>query len=204
MTQTIKFYKPYGVVSTFTDREGHSTLSEFIPIAGIYSAGRLDLDSEGLLILSDDGELIHRLTDPGFHHSKTYLVQVEGVISNEAIGRLSNGVTLRDYRSLPAEVIPIPEPQLPRRAKPVTPHGPTAWLQVILYEGKKRQIRHMTASVGLPTLRIVRVAIGPITVDNLQPGEWTKLSEVELSKLKQFIRGDRGKPKREIRHNKRG
>lgn len=202
MTHTIKFFKPYGVVSTFTDREGHSTLAEYIPVEGIYSAGRLDFDSEGLLILSDDGTLIHRLTDPGFHHPKTYLVQVEGVISKEAIDRLSEGVALGGYRSLPADVLPIPEPLLPPRAKAITPHGPTNWLQIILYEGKKRQIRHMTAAVGLPTLRIMRVAIGPITLDNLQPGEWKELDKTEQAKLKQFIESDRGRTKREIRHNK--
>jgi 23S rRNA pseudouridine2457 synthase len=202
MTHTIKFFKPYGVVSTFTDREGHSTLSEFIPVARVYSAGRLDFDSEGLLLLSDNGALIHRLTDPSFHHPKTYLVQVEGVISTDAIVRLSEGVTLREYRSQPAEVLPIPEPLLPARAKPITPHGPTAWLQLTLYEGKKRQIRHMTAAVGLPTLRIVRVAIGPITLGDLQPGEWKKLDETELANLKQFIRSSRKRTIREIRHKK--
>ncbi|NTV37447.1 MAG: pseudouridine synthase, partial [Anaerolineaceae bacterium] len=158
----LAFFKPYGVLSQFTDREGRKTLKDFIDTPGVYSAGRLDYDSEGLLFLSDDGSFLHRMTDPALHFPKTYLVQVEGIPTEAALIQLMNGVKLGEYQTKPCHAIPIPEPTLPDREKPVTPHAPTAWLRLVLEEGKKRQIRHMTAAVGFPTLRIVRVAIGPI------------------------------------------
>jgi 23S rRNA pseudouridine2457 synthase len=175
----IAFYKPYGVLSSFTHEvqspsdAGKRTLSEFGLPAGVYAAGRLDFDSEGLLILSDDGAFIHRLTDPRYKLPKTYYAQVEGVPAEPALEKLRRGVTIKDYHTQPCRARVLPEePALPPREKPITPHGPTAWLEIILREGKKRQVRHMTASVGLPTLRLARVAIGSITLDGLLPGRW--------------------------------
>lgn len=181
---TLLFYKPYGMLSSFTDEgTGHPTLKECIPIPNVYAAGRLDRESEGLLLLTDDGDLIHRLTHPDHHLPKTYYVQVEGIPSEEALDALRNGVLIRGYRTRPADVRVIPEPELPPRPKPVTPHGPTTWLEIRLREGKKRQIRHMTAAVGLPTLRLVRVAIGPLTLEGLRPGEWRFVSAAEMRVL---------------------
>lgn len=187
MTQILLFNKPYGIPSTFTDSLGRETLKSYIPVEGVYSAGRLDLDSEGLLILTDDGDLIHQLTDPVHHILKTYLVQVEGTISPEALSQLERGVEIQGYQTRPCRVIVVPEPELPPRAKPITPHGPTCWCRLELVEGKKRQIRHMTAAVGLPTLRLVRVAIGPIHLEGLQPGAWRALSAAEQSLLRKAL-----------------
>lgn len=185
---TLLFYKPYGMLSSFTDEgTGHPTLKDCISIPGVYAAGRLDRDSEGLLLLTDDGDLIHRLTHPRYHLPKTYYVQVEGIPTEEALETLRRGVLIRGYRTRPAEVRLIPEPDLPPRPKPVTPHGPTTWLEIRLREGKKRQIRHMTAAVGLPTLRLVRVAIGPLTLEGLQPGEWRFLTTAELQALRRAL-----------------
>lgn len=173
----ILFHKPFGVLSQFTDEgTGHPTLKDYIPVPGVYAAGRLDRDSEGLLLLTDDGGLIRRITDPLDKLVKTYWVMVEGVPSPEKLVRLEQGVRIRDHLTLPARVITIPDPGLPARSKPVTPHGPTAWLEVRISEGKKRQIRHMTAAVGLFTLRLVRVAIGGLRLGRLGPGEYRSLS----------------------------
>ena len=131
------FNKPYGVVTAFTDEEGHRTLKEFIPVAGVYAAGRLDLDSEGLLFLSDDGPLMHALTDPRYQHEKTYFVQVEGEMSEEALGRLTAGVVVKGVRTRRCRALVIPTPELPEREKPVTPHGPTTWLRIVLTEGDR-------------------------------------------------------------------
>jgi 23S rRNA pseudouridine2457 synthase len=179
----LAFYKPYGVLSTFTDAEGRATLKNFISIAGVYSAGRLDRDSEGLLLLSSDGTFIHRLTDPSSHLPKTYLVQVEGSVTQAALTKLEQGVVIQGVLTRRCRVQTTAEPDLPRREKPVTPHGPTAWLQIVLIEGKKRQIRHMTAAVGLFTLRILRIAIGEITLGGLMPGEWRELTPIEIKQI---------------------
>jgi 23S rRNA pseudouridine2457 synthase len=183
----ILFHKPYGVLSQFTDEgTGHPTLKDFISIPDVYTAGRLDRDSEGLLLLTDDGPLIKRLTDPGRHVEKTYLALVEGDPTPEKLATLAKGVILAGsgYRTLPCGVRPIPVPDLPPRSKPVTPHGPTAWIEIRLREGKKRQVRHMTAAVGLFTLRLVRVAIGPLKLDDLSPGIWRELTGAEIRQLK--------------------
>src|ERR1044071_6589072 len=165
----ILFNKPYGVLSQFTDEgTGHPTLKQYIDIPDVYAAGRLDRDSEGLLLLTDDGSLIKRLTDPRHHLEKTYWVLVEGEPTAERLAQLERGIHLKDYLTLPAKVRLIPDPDLPPRSKPVTPHGPTAWIEIKLQEGKKRQIRHMTAAVGLFTLRLVRVAIGKIQLGSLE------------------------------------
>ena len=181
----IIFNKPYGVLSQFTDEgTGHPTLKQYIDVPDVYAAGRLDRDSEGLLLLTDDGALIKRLTDPKHHIEKTYWVMVEGEPVQEKLSQLERGIQLKDYLTLPAHVRLIPSPSLPPRPTPVTPHGPTAWIEIKLREGKKRQIRHMTAAVGLPTLRLLRVAIGPIQLGSLQPGEWRDLSAPEINILK--------------------
>jgi 23S rRNA pseudouridine2457 synthase len=180
------FYKPFEVMSTFTDPEGRKTLGDFIEVKGVYSAGRLDYDSEGLLLLTDDGEVIHRLTDPKFDHPKTYLAQVEGVATEEAVQRLREGVILRGERTKAAEAEIVTDPPLPPR--PVRDYHPTTWLKVILREGRKRQLRRMTAAVGLPCLRLVRVAIGPLTLGDLQPGQWRWLTEEEQGLLKAALK----------------
>jgi 23S rRNA pseudouridine2457 synthase len=181
----IIFHKPYGVLSQFTDEgTGHPTLKGYIDVPDVYAAGRLDRDSEGLLLLTDDGWLIKRLTDPKHHVEKTYWVMVEGDPTLQKLAQLESGIQLRDYRTLPAKARLIPDPSLPPRLKPVTPHGPTAWIEVKLREGKKRQVRHMTAAVGLPTLRLVRVAIGSIHLGTLEPGKWRDLSSDEINSLK--------------------
>ncbi len=180
----ILFYKPYGVLSQFTDEgTGRPTLKDYLPVADVYPAGRLDRDSEGLLLLTDDGALAHRLTHPQRHVEKTYWAQVEGVPDETALAQLRQGVTVKGYQTLPCTAEAIPDPRLPPRPKPVTPNGPAAWLEIRLREGKKRQIRHMTAAVGLPTLRLVRVGIGPLTVAGLGPGEWRVLTEGEVRAL---------------------
>ncbi len=181
----ILFHKPFGVLSQFTDEgTGHPTLKQYIDIPDVYAAGRLDRDSEGLLLLTDDGALIKRLTDPKHHIEKTYWILVEGDPTPDRLTQLERGVQLKGYRTLPATAHLIPDPGLPPRPKPVTPHGPTAWIEIKLREGKKRQIRHMTAAVGLPTLRLIRVAIGPIELAGLNPGEWRELTPNEINRLK--------------------
>jgi len=181
----ILFNKPFGTLSQFTDEgTGHPTLKQFIDVPDVYAAGRLDRDSEGLLLLTDDGGLIKRLTDPKHHIAKTYWVMIEGDPTQDNLNRLENGVQLKEYRTLPAKARLIPDPNLPPRPKPVTPHGPTAWIEIKLREGKKRQIRHMTAAVGIPTLRLFRAAIGPVKLGNLQPGEWRDLTQNEIKLLK--------------------
>ena len=181
----ILFNKPYDVLSQFTDEgTGHATLKHFIDVPNVYAAGRLDRDSEGLLLLTDDGSLIKRLTDPNHHIEKTYLVMVEGDPTPEKLKQLSSGVQLKDHFTRPASFRLIPEPSLPARPKPVTPHGPTAWLEVQLREGKKRQIRHMTAAVGLFTLRIFRIAIGKLKLGELPVGQWRDLQSDELKLLR--------------------
>jgi len=181
----ILFNKPYGVLSQFTDEgTGHPTLKQFIDVPRVYAAGRLDRDSEGLLLLSDDGSLVKRLTDPKHHVEKTYWVLIEGDPTQDRLTQLEKGIQFKNYRTLPAKARLLPDPNLPPRSKPVTPHGPTAWIEIKLREGKKRQIRHMTAAVGLFTLRLIRVAIGDIGLKDLQPGTWRDLTQSEIKLLK--------------------
>ena len=185
----ILFNKPYGVLSSFTDPEGlgRPTLKDYIPVPGVYPAGRLDLKSEGLLVLTDDGRLIHRLTHPRYKLPKVYWVQVEGIPTKRALERLRRGVVLKGYQTLPAQVNLMPRPHVWPRHPPVTPHGPTAWLQIVLREGKKHQVRKMTAAVGLPTLRLIRWAVGPLTLHGLQPGQWRYLTPSEERKLYRLL-----------------
>lgn len=184
--RAIAFFKPFGVLTAFRDAEGRPTLKQYIPIPEVYPAGRLDLDSEGLLILSDEGRLIHLLTDPRHRIPKTYLVQVEGKVTEEALAALQRGVMVKGKKTRRCNALMIPEPNLPPRSKPITPHGETSWLRLVLQEGRKRQIRHMTAAVGFPTLRLVRVAIGPVTLEGLQPGEWRDLAAEEIRRLWEY------------------
>lgn len=187
-SKVILLNKPYGVLSSFTDSDGQRlTLKDFVPVEGVYSAGRLDLDSEGLLLLTDDGDLIHQLTAPDHKIPKTYLVQVEGIATSEGLALLEQGVMVKGRMTRRCQAMVVPEPTLPDREKPVTPHGPTTWLRIVLREGKKRQIRHMTASVGLPTLRIVRIAIGHLNLEGLNPGEWRELEPREVARLQESI-----------------
>jgi len=185
----IKFFKPYGVLCSFTDPEDRPNLSQYILQPDVYSAGRLDMDSEGLLILTNDGEINHRITSPQHYLQKIYYVLVEGNVTSENLELLSSGPIIKgSYKTRPCNVEKIPDPLFQEREKPITPHGPINWLKIILNEGKKRQIRHMTAAVGLPTLRLIRVAIGPIKIEGLKPGEWELISESELTGLKKDLR----------------
>lgn len=183
MFRYLLFHKPYGVLCQFTDQQGRPTLKDYIPVPGVYAAGRLDLDSEGLLLLTDDGALIRRLTDPRYHVEKTYWAQVEGTPTEAALAQLEHGVRIKGHLTRPARVRLIPDPGLPPRPKPITPHGPTCWLEIKIREGKKRQVRHMTAAVGLFTLRLVRVAIGHLWLGDLQAGCYRELSAQEVKDL---------------------
>jgi 23S rRNA pseudouridine2457 synthase len=177
MARLILFNKPYGVLSQFTDSAGpeaRATLSDHLAIPGVYPAGRLDRDSEGLLVLTDDGRLQSRIADPRFKLPKTYLAQVEGVVHEDQLDQLRRGVRLNDGLTLPAEADALAPPELWPRDPPVRFRKtvPDAWLRLTIREGRNRQVRRMTAAVGLPTLRLVRWAVGDWTLDDLAPGEW--------------------------------
>lgn len=177
------FHKPYGVLSQFTAEGNHQTLRDYVDVPGVYAAGRLDADSEGLLLLTDDGALQHRLTDPKFQHPRTYWAQVEGIPDEQAMMQLRTGVIVKDYCTRPAQARLLQtEPALPDRDPPIRQRQsiPTTWLELVLTEGKNRQVRRMTAAVGFPTLRLVRVAIGAIQLADLAPGCWRELSAKEL------------------------
>jgi 23S rRNA pseudouridine2457 synthase len=182
------FYKPDGVLTQFSPSEGHAVLSQFIPVKGVYPAGRLDLKSEGLLLLTNDGWLSHALTDPEKHLNKVYYVQVEGQINDKALRRLENGLKIKGLLTLPCKAEIINEPELPVPRKEITPHSLTSWVRLTLHEGKKRQIRHMTAAIGYPTLRLVRVAIGPIGYQGLVPGQWREMTREEIQLLISVIK----------------
>ena len=181
------FYKPYGVLSQFTDDGGRQTLKDYIPVPDVYPVGRLDWDSEGLLLLTDDGRLQHRLSDPRYEHPRTYWVQVERIPDQVALDRFATGVEIQNYRTKPASIKLLTEPELPPREPPIRDRQniPTAWLELTLTEGKNRQVRRMTAAVGFPTLRLVRVAIGALSLKGLALGEWRDLTSTEVKMLKQ-------------------
>jgi 23S rRNA pseudouridine2457 synthase len=183
----IVFYKPYGVLSQFTDEGGRLTLKDFIPIPDVYPVGRLDWDSEGLVLLTDDGRLQHRLSDPQYGHPRTYWVQVERIPDDLALERLATGIEIQNYRTKPAQAkLLTTEPELPPREPPIRDRQniPTAWLELTLTEGKNRQVRRMTAAVGFPTLRLVRVSIGSLSLQGLSLGEWRELTGNEVKTLK--------------------
>ena len=176
MARLILFNKPFGVLSQFTDRGSpttRATLSDFIAVKGVYPAGRLDRDSEGLLLLTDDGRLQARIADPRFKLPKTYLVQVEGDPQDEPLERLRSGVVLNDGPTLPADVARIDPPDLWQRDPPIRVRKsvPDGWLKLTIREGRNRQVRRMTAAVGLPTLRLVRWSIGDWTLAGIAPGQ---------------------------------
>ncbi len=176
----ILFNKPYGVLSQFTPEAGHRALDEFGFPAGVYAAGRLDHDSEGALLLTDDGKLIKKLLDPKFEHPRTYLAQVDGQITPEAVRQLQKGMVIKGYRTKPCKAEMVEEPEwLWERVPPIRYRAaiPTSWVRLTLVEGKNRQVRHMTAAVGFPALRLIRVQIGNIALGDLQPGEWKVVTE---------------------------
>ncbi|HEY9037760.1 MAG TPA: rRNA large subunit pseudouridine synthase E [Roseovarius sp.] len=175
MARLILFNKPHGVLSQFSDEgSGRPTLATYIDVPGIYPAGRLDRDSEGLLLLTDDGKLQARIADPKYRKPKTYLVQVEGVPNDAAMSALQNGITLKDGPTLPAQVRRIPPPDLWPRVPPIRYRKsiPDSWIELTITEGRNRQVRRMTAHVGHPTLRLVRWRIGDWSLDGLAPGTW--------------------------------
>jgi 23S rRNA pseudouridine2457 synthase len=181
-------YKPYGVLCRFSGWEDRKTLAHFGPFPGdVYPAGRLDMNSEGLVLLTNDGALIHRLLEPRYGHVRTYLAQVERVPSEEALEKLRRGVFIEKRRTRPAGVRLLKqEPRLPEREIPIRfrKSVPTAWLRIRLREGRNRQVRRMTAAVGHPTLRLVRVAIGGLKLEELQPGESRELTEKKIMELR--------------------
>jgi 23S rRNA pseudouridine2457 synthase len=179
------FNKPFGVLCQFSGER--DTLKNYVAIKNVYPVGRLDRDSEGLVLLTDDGELQHRLSDPKFGHPRTYWAQVEGVPEEKALRQLRQGVAIQGYRARPALASLLPaEPALPPRHPPVRfrKSVPTAWIEITLSEGRNRQVRRMTAAVGHPTLRLVRVAIGTLRLEGLKPGEWRELTGNELRQLR--------------------
>ncbi len=174
MAAIILFNKPFGVLTQFTGSPQEQTLAQYIDAPGFYAAGRLDKDSEGLLLLTNDGKLQQQISHPRFGKAKTYLVQVDGDIDEQAVQSLRAGVLLKDGKTRPAGVDRIAEPELWPRNPPVRfrKHIPTSWIRITLSEGKNRQVRRMTAAVGFPTLRLVRTQISDWSLGELQPGEW--------------------------------
>lgn len=178
MSRIILFNKPYGVMTQFSPVDGRQTLKDYLPIPGVYPAGRLDADSEGLLLLTDDGRLQHQLSDPRHKQPKIYWAQVEGQPTDEDLNCLRRGLDLGDFRSQPCEARLIPSPpNLWPRTPPIRYRKdiPDCWVEITLREGKNRQVRRMTAKAGFPTLRLIRWAIGPWTLEGLQPGEWREI-----------------------------
>jgi 23S rRNA pseudouridine2457 synthase len=187
----LRFYKPFGVLTKFTDAEGRPTLANYVSLPNVYPAGRLDMDSEGLLLLTDWGVLNQRLTDPRFAHPRTYLAQVERIPSEDDLRQLCEGVIIEGQKTRPALVRLLKqEPNLPSRGMPIRFRKsiPTAWIELTLTEGRNRQVRRMTAAVGHPTLRLVRIKIGKIGLTGLQPGEWQFLTPAEVISLRRTLR----------------
>ena len=179
----IAFNKPFGVICKFRPEPGRQTLADYIKVAGVYPAGRLDTDSEGLLLLTDEGVLQTRISEPRHKLAKVYWAQVEGLVTDDALAQLRKGVNLGDFTTQPAEARLIEEPpDLWPRDPPIRYRAkiPTSWIEITLREGKNRQVRRMTAKVGFPTLRLVRASIGRIKVDAIPPGQWLEINPAEL------------------------
>jgi len=178
LSRLILFNKPYGVLTQFTDSGGRSTLADYIPLRNVYAAGRLDADSEGLVVLTDDGALQACIANPRHKLAKLYRVQVEGLPTDEALKKLAEGVDLGDFRTQPCQARCIAEPKgLWQRNPPIRYRAtiPVGWLELILREGKNRQVRRMTARAGFPTLRLIRWSVGDWTLEGLAPGQWREL-----------------------------
>lgn len=194
MYQHLLFHKPYGVLPQFTDNspEPRPTLARYIAIPEIYPVGRLDLDSEGLLFLTDDNWVKHRMLDPEFNHPRTYHVQVEGEVTDEAIERLRRGFPIADYITRPTKTKRI-QADYPARIPPIRFRAdiPTSWIEITMTEGKNRQVRRMTAAVGFPTLRLIRVAIGELLLKGLAPGEFRRLTASETVQLREGFKRKR-------------
>lgn len=178
MSKLILFNKPFNVLSQFTTAEGKQTLKDFIPTKAVYPAGRLDLDSEGLLLLTDDGKLQHVISHPLHKMTKCYWAQIEGIPSTDALKQLQEGVMLKDGLTLPATANLIDQPSIWTRTPPIRQRKniPTSWIELSIREGKNRQVRRMTAAVNHPTLRLIRKSIGPWSIEQLAPGEWQSLT----------------------------
>jgi 23S rRNA pseudouridine2457 synthase len=203
LLSTLLFHKPYGVLSQFTPEPGSrwGCLAEHIPVPDVYAAGRLDADSEGLLLLTANGRLQQRLTDPAWGHWRRYWVQVEGIATPEQLQQLEQGLVIQGQRTLPARASSIADPGLRPRNPPIRERKeiPTSWLAIELREGRNRQVRRMTAAVGLPTLRLLRVAIdlmdgeAPLSLEGLEPGQWRSVSPQEERRLQELLRRSPGR-----------
>ena len=203
LLSTLLFHKPYGVLSQFTPEPGSrwGCLADHIPVPDVYAAGRLDADSEGLLLLTANGRLQQRLTDPAWGHWRRYWVQVEGIASPEQLAQLERGLVIQGQRTLPARASCIAEPSLPPRDPPIRERKAiaTSWLAIELREGRNRQVRRMTAAVGLPTLRLLRVAIDlmdgdpQLSLEGLEPGQWRAVSPQEERRLQALLRRSPGR-----------
>lgn len=181
MSKILLFNKPFQVLTQFTSDDGKATLADYIDYPDFYAAGRLDYDSEGLLILTDEGSIQHYLANPKFKMEKTYWAQVEGDVTQQALSTLSKGVGLKDGMTRPAKARKISEPEIWKREPPIRERKsiPTSWIELKISEGKNRQVRRMTAAVGFPTLRLIRYAIGDWTLDDLEPGQ-SQLRDVDI------------------------
>lgn len=208
----IAFHKPFHVLTQFTDPEGRTTLKSYIDLVGIYAAGRLDYDSEGLLLLTDDGEINESLTNPRHERPKTYWAQVEGKATPEQLAPFQSGLLVAGEKMRPAQARIIADPRVGDRMShadprnpvpaPVRAYHPSTWLEIVVHEGRKRQVRRMTAAIGLPCLRLIRYAIGPITLDGLAPGVWRPLTAAEVRLLQSTPRsgGARRPASKDPRH----
>ena len=204
MANVLLFNKPFRVLSQFTDNEGRDTLASYVKEKGVYAAGRLDYDSEGLLLLTDDGNVQHQLAHPKFKMEKTYWVQVDGEISDEALNLLRKGVELKDGMTRPAKARVMQEPEIWPRNPPIRErkNQPTSWIEIKISEGRNRQVRRMTAAVGFPTLRLIRYAIGQWTLEGINQGEFKK-AQINLPAPKRSGRPGNNKPERRTQQQRR-